>query len=84
MDEPGNEQSGPNAPADRPEQSMGSAPTPQQSMGSAPGGQGSFGSAPPPGQSMGSAPKTRNVPVLVGGGIGILVLLAAILGFVIR
>jgi hypothetical protein len=66
---------------------MGSAPAPGQSFGTAPGGDGEFGSAPTPNETMGSAPKSsasKNVPLLLGGGIAILVILGAILGFVVR
>jgi hypothetical protein len=92
MEEQGNDRSGSAGPAGGPAESMGSAPKPDPSFGTAPGGdggsgQGTFGSAPGPSQNMGDAPKSsgnKNIPLLVGGGIGILVVLAAILGFVIR
>jgi hypothetical protein len=86
MEEQGNDRSGPAAPAGGPAESMGSAPAPGQSFGTAPGGDGEFGSAPTPGETMGTAPKspTSNVPLLLGGGIAILVILGAILGFVVR
>lgn len=62
---------------------------PDQSFGSAPG-EGQFGSAAEPGQQIGEAPAPRptpagrNVPLLVGGAIAVLVALAAIVGFLIR
>jgi hypothetical protein len=75
--------------ASGPTESLGSAPGPQQSFGSAPSsdGTGTFGSAPPGDQTIGDAPRSgigKNVPLLVGGGIAIVVILAALFGFIIR
>jgi hypothetical protein len=61
----------------------------QESFGSAPSsdGKGSFGSAPPGDQTIGNAPQSggsKNIPLLVGGGIAIVVILAAIFGFIIK
>lgn len=83
------------APGGGPVESLGSAPKPQQSFGSAPDGDEQFGDAPKPDETFGDAPtpapkpvpsssRGRNVPLLIGGGIVILVILAAIIGFVAR
>jgi hypothetical protein len=73
--------------ADGPAESQGSAPQPQESFGDAPqDGTGTFGTAPGGQGSFGSAPSssTNKVPLLVGGGIAIVIALAAIFGFLIR
>lgn len=83
--------------AGSPAESLGSAPAAQQGMGSAPAeqsfgaapgdGTGSFGSAPDGTQTVGRAPaadRGKNVPLLVGSGLAIVVVLAAIFGFLIK
>ncbi len=81
--------------APTPTQSMGSAPdesmTPQSSRpgshpGPAGGGSQTFGTAPEPTQSMGGAPASggRNLPLLLGGGVALLVVLAVIIGLIAR
>ncbi len=55
-------------------------PGPDEEFGNAPGNDGSS-------QNMGDAPKpagNKNVPLLVGGGIAILIALAALFGLVLR
>jgi hypothetical protein len=69
-----------------PTESLGSAPG-QDSFGNAPtnDGTGTFGNA--PGQeSVGNAPRStgRNLPLLVGGGVAVLAVLAAIIGFLVK
>jgi hypothetical protein len=67
---------------------MGPAPS-QESFGSAPAGDGTgtFGSAPGGQETVGKAPASggsKNLPLLVGGGIAIVVILAALFGFLIK
>jgi hypothetical protein len=75
--------------APRPVQSSGPAPVPKQSSGPAPGGDEEFGDAPKPDESFGDAPApapgtNRNVSLLVGGLIAVVVLIAVALGFLVR
>jgi hypothetical protein len=74
--------------APRPVQSSGPAPVPKQSSGPAPGGDEEFGDAPKPDESFGDAPtppgSNRNVSLLVGGLIAVVVLIAVVLGFAVR
>jgi hypothetical protein len=77
------------SPASAPQQSMGSAPA-EESFGTAPpagDGTGTFGSAPGATETVGKAPQprgNRSVPLLVGGGLAIVVILAAVFGFLIK
>ena len=73
--------------APRPVQSSGPGPVPKQSSGPAPGGDEEFGDAPKPDESFGDAPApgtNRNVSLLVGGLIAVVVLIAVALGFLVR
>jgi hypothetical protein len=64
-------------------------PVPKQSSGPAPGGDEEFGDAPKPDENFGDAPApapgtNRNVSLLVGGLIAVVVLIAVALGFLVR
>ena len=70
-----------------PTQSSGPAPVPRQTFGPTPGGDEEFGDAPKPDESFGDAPASgsnRNVSLLVGGLIAVVVIIAAVLGFALR
>jgi hypothetical protein len=62
---------------------------PSQSMGSAPDpGHGEIGEAPKPRQTIGDAPAGgsggRGTPLLIGGGVALLAIIAVIVAFVSR